>query len=77
MINTGCYKKGHKHPSEKDLLQDFLKAYSQFSPIEDKETLIRLAITYKPFWNTNNGMSLCKECHMEIHSKNRKELTND
>ena len=28
------------------ILEEFLQQYSQFSPIEDKETLLRLAITY-------------------------------
>lgn len=45
------------------ILQEFLQTYSQFSPIEDKETLVRLAITYTPFWDINNGKTLCKECH--------------
>jgi hypothetical protein len=45
------------------ILEEFLKEYSQFSPIEDKETLARLAITYKPFWDVDNGETLCKKCH--------------
>jgi len=45
------------------ILKEFLKQYSQFSPIEDKETLIRLAITYAPFWNIDNGKTLCLKCH--------------
>jgi transposase-like protein len=45
------------------ILQDFLQLYSQFSPIEDKETLVRLAISYEPFWDINNGETLCEECH--------------
>lgn len=45
------------------LYQDFLKQYNQFSPIEDKEILIRLAQSYKPFWDINNGLTLCEECH--------------
>jgi 5-methylcytosine-specific restriction endonuclease McrA len=45
------------------LYQDFLQTYSQFSPIEDKETLIRLAQSYKPFWDISNGLTLCEECH--------------
>ena len=45
------------------LLTKFLQKYSQFSPIEDKETLTRLAITYKPFWKIRNGKTLCKKCH--------------
>lgn len=45
------------------ILGEFLQTYSQFSPIEDRETLIRLAFTYKPFWNIDNGKTLCIDCH--------------
>lgn len=45
------------------LLEEFLQCYNQFSPIEDKETLVRLAISYQPFWDLNNGKTLCKKCH--------------
>jgi hypothetical protein len=45
------------------LMQDFLKEYSQFSPIEDKETLVRLATSYQPFWDIENGITLCEDCH--------------
>lgn len=47
------------------ILNEFLKEYSQFSPVEDKETLIRLAITYKDFWDINNGLTLCDKCHQK------------
>jgi len=64
-----CNKRGngyleahHKKPFA-IILSEFLKEYDQFSPIEDKETLIRLAIKYRPFWDTNNGKTLCKGCH--------------
>jgi len=63
-----CFKRGikleahHKKPFA-IILSEFLKEYDQFSPIEDKETLIRLAIKYRPFWDTNNGKTLCKGCH--------------
>lgn len=50
------------------IFQEFLKKYNQFSPIEDKKTLIRLAITYKPFWDINNGRVLCRDCHKETYS---------
>ena len=46
-----------------EILSEFLKEYDQFSPIEDKETLVRLAIKYKPFWDINNGKTLCENCH--------------
>ena len=51
------------------IFDEFLKEYSLFSPIEDKETLIRLAMIYKPFWDISNGQTLCKDCH-------KKELNN-
>ena len=45
------------------ILNEFLKLYSQFSPIEDKETLIKLAVSYPEFWNIDNGQTLCRDCH--------------
>ena len=62
-----CYKQGdliaHHKIAFALLFQNFLKEYNQFSVIEDKETLIRLALNYKPFWDIDNGRTLCKECH--------------
>jgi hypothetical protein len=58
----------HKKPFS-IILNEFLSLYSQFSPIEDKETLARLAISYKPFWDLNNGITLCEECHDKTHKK--------
>lgn len=55
------------------ILKEFLQEYSQFSPIEDKETLLRLAITYKPFWETSNGKTLCENCHNLISSLERRK----
>lgn len=46
------------------LLQEFLQHYPQFSPIEDKEILVRLAITWAPFWEVSNGKTLCYNCHI-------------
>lgn len=45
------------------LLKCFLALYDQFSPIDDKETLIRLAVKYTEFWDINNGIALCFDCH--------------
>ena len=45
------------------ILQEFLNTYSQFSPLEDKETLLRLSESYKPFWDLFNGRTLCVKCH--------------
>jgi hypothetical protein len=63
-----CFVKGGNleahHIKEFSLIfREFLLEYSQFSPIEDKETLLRLAGSYKPFWIVANGKTLCKKCH--------------
>jgi 5-methylcytosine-specific restriction endonuclease McrA len=60
---TPVYLEAHHEKAFSLIVQDFLKEYNQFSPIDDKETLIRLAITYKPFWNIENGKTLCENCH--------------
>lgn len=49
-----------------DILEEFLQEYNQFSPYDDKDTLVRLAIKYEPFWDVDNGITLCKEFHKKI-----------
>ena len=58
----------HKNPFA-ELLNEFLKEYDQFSPIEDKETLVRLAMKWKSFWDIDNGECLCEDCHKKIKIK--------
>ena len=64
-----CFQRGgnlEAHHSGKMfavVLSEFLKEYNQFSPIEDKETLFRLATKHEQFWDINNGLTLCKKCH--------------
>lgn len=60
------------HPTTFSFLyKGFLNKYSQFSPIEDKETLVRLAIYYEPFWDIKNGVSLCVDCHKKLTKQER------
>ena len=59
---TDCFLEAHHLDKMSNLVQEFLKEYSQFSPVEDKETLLRLAMKYTPFWNAQ-GQTLCKVCH--------------
>jgi len=63
-----CFHRGgdleaHHKKEFNIILEGFLNKYNQFSPIEDKETLLRLSITYPPFWDVDNGITLCEECH--------------
>lgn len=59
----GGYLEAHHIKQFTSIMKDFLCEYNQFSPIEDKETLFRLAIKYKPFWELKNGKTMCSECH--------------
>jgi len=71
----GCIACGSKykieaHHNKKEfsiLLAEFLKEYNQFSPYEDKDTLVRLAMKWQPFW-TAEGETLCKDCHKKTKS---------
>jgi len=67
--NRGHNLEAHHLKPFIQILEEFLKCYYQFSPIEDKETLTRLAITYIPFWDVNNGQTLCNKCHKKTYAK--------
>jgi len=67
-ICQSCKKRGgnleaHHKKSFSQILEEFLNFYNQFSSIKDKYKLLKLAIKYKPFWNIDNGQTLCEDCH--------------
>lgn len=54
----------HKDKQFNQILDEFLKKYNMFSPYEDIETLVALAIIYEDFWDVKNGQTLCVKCHV-------------
>lgn len=59
----------HAKISFAKLRNEFLQQYNQFSIHDDKHILSRLAQNHKPFWDLNNGITLCKKCHKRRHKK--------
>lgn len=67
--SRGFHLHAHHLVSFSKIFQGFLARFSQFSPLEDKETLIRLVTSYDPFWDISNGITYCKSCHFLAHKK--------
>ena len=57
----------------REILQEFLNFYNQFSLLEEKNILLRLVLTWEDFWNINYGITYCVNCHVK-HDKHRKKL---
>ncbi|MEK7549317.1 MAG: NUMOD3 domain-containing DNA-binding protein [Patescibacteria group bacterium] len=74
-ISNGDIEVHHNKPF-KLIFNEFLNTYSQFSPMEDKETLVRLTENYEPFWDINNGITLCKKCHSLEMSETWRKIKN-
>jgi len=56
----------HHLKSFTTLVRCFLEVYNQFSHIEDREILTRLATKYEPFWDIENDKTLCAKCHKSL-----------
>jgi len=72
-----CGEKGyieahHIKPFTK-LFKEFVNTYKQFSVVDDKDTLVRLAITYKPFFDVSNGKAVCQSCHEKYRIEARRD----
>ena len=66
-LHNGCGKTiyleaHHNEKSFQELYKEFLQEYDQFSPYEDIDTLVRLAMKWQPFWSAE-GETLCWDCH--------------
>jgi len=68
-----CQECGYENPKNEvhhierlaDMIREFLYINKKLNPKnrKDKEKLLVLAKDYKPFWDVNNGVVLCKGCH--------------
>ena len=56
--STGGNLQAHHKKPFAIILSEFLKEYDQFSPLEDKKTLVRLATKYKPDRNLSDIQTL-------------------
>lgn len=68
----------HNNESFNQIFHDFLNLYNYLSPIHDKVKLLELALEHRPFWDINNGLTLCKDCHkntkINVNYRKIKEL---
>jgi hypothetical protein len=64
--NTGGNLHAHHIKPLAVILLEFLNKFSRFSPLEEKEILLRLALDHEDFWNVANGKTLCNKCHDAI-----------
>jgi len=56
----------HIRPFSK-ILAEFLAAHADLDPRQDSDRLFTLALEYAPFWDTNNGITLCASAHLQLH----------
>ena len=63
IIGNGKNLHCHHIKEMSTLYKEFLQQYSQFSPIDDEMILLKLAETHEPFYDLNNGQTLCEACH--------------
>lgn len=69
-FKRGLYIEAHHMKEFSIIFREFLDEYKQYSPIKDKYALVALARQYSKFWDINNGLTLCKECHDKVdHNK--------
>lgn len=73
--NYQCIKCKSKDSIQTDHIVKFILIYNDFIKTHSgtKEQLFEQALNFKPFWDLNNLVTLCKKCNWEKELKWRKE----
>jgi len=66
---SGCYIEAHHKKAFVLIFEDFLKEYQSLDMKIDKDVLCLLAVRYKPFWEIDNGLTLCRNCHINTRKR--------
>jgi 5-methylcytosine-specific restriction endonuclease McrA len=48
------------------IIEEFTEKYKDL--LGDKRTLLMLASTWMEFWDIDNGITVCRPCHLKFHS---------
>jgi hypothetical protein len=59
----GGYLEAHHLKRFTDIFREFLERHSMLSITSDKYRLVALARQHVPFWDIENGVTLCRPCH--------------
>lgn len=59
----GVHIEAHHLKRFTDIFREFLERHEMLSPVNDKYRLVELARKHVPFWDVNNGLTLCVGCH--------------
>jgi len=59
----------HHQRSFSTLLQEFLTKHGKLDPNNDIQALLRRAVRHKLFFDPDNGITLCTECHDAVHEE--------
>ncbi len=65
-----CQNKGGKlHIHHKEMFSNIFDRFLKLNEELSEDQLFELALNYRPFWDIDNGITLCVNCHNKLHDK--------